>query len=78
MAIKLNDKELQRVDVINQSDRPATFTRKVHLEKGEQLIAAGYMNNYNSDGDRNLFVQWIEVQGRWAARRLRCRKRTAG
>ncbi|MGI9241506.1 MAG: DUF1592 domain-containing protein [Verrucomicrobiales bacterium] len=63
MAIKLNHKELQRVDVINQSDRPMTFTRKGNMNEGEQLIAAGYMNNFNSDGDRNLFVQWIEVQG---------------
>lgn len=63
MAIKLNQEELERVDVINQSDRPMTFTRKVSMKRGAQLIAAGYMNNFNSDGDRNLFVQWIEVEG---------------
>lgn len=63
MAIKVDGKEIDRVDVINRSDKPTTFTRKVALKKGKHLIAAGYMNNFNSDGDRNLYLHWIEVQG---------------
>jgi len=63
MAVKVDGKELQRVDVVPRSDKPMTFKRRVRLEKGKHLIAAGYMNNFNSDGDRNLFVHWIEIQG---------------
>ena len=63
MAVKVDDQELLRVDVPNRADRPMTFTHKVRLGKGAHLIAAGFMNNFNSDGDRNLFVHWIDVEG---------------
>ncbi|MFT4546761.1 MAG: hypothetical protein ACI8XO_003038 [Verrucomicrobiales bacterium] len=63
MAIKVDGKEIERVDVVAQSNRPMTRERRVKLSKGEHLIAAAYMNNFNSDGDRNLYVHWIEVQG---------------
>ena len=63
MALKIDGKEIQRVDVIGQEERPITLKRRVKLAKGEHLVAAGYMNNFNSDGDRNLFVHWVEIQG---------------
>ena len=63
MAIKLDGKELRRVDVVNRADKPMLFSHKVRMGKGKHQIAAAYMNNFNSDGDRNLFVHWIEVHG---------------
>ena len=71
MAFRLGGKELKVVDVPTVESHPGIYEVRARIESGKQRLAIAYVNNYNvSDhpdpklrGDRNLIVDYIEVEG---------------
>jgi len=69
LAVKLGDKEIAAFDV--NTDKPKTFEAKITAKAGWQKVSVAFLNNYddttNQDpklrGDRNLFVESVEVEG---------------
>ncbi|HZJ15517.1 MAG TPA: DUF1592 domain-containing protein, partial [Chthoniobacteraceae bacterium] len=62
MAFRIGGKEV-RVFEVKAVERSATYEVSAPLEAGAQKIAIAYLNNFNSDGDRNLFVEAVEILG---------------
>src|SRR5690606_2142315 len=63
MAVRLDGKELHVQSVRAVAGRPETFEIPVTVEAGRHRIGVAYLNNFNSDGDRNLFMTRFEVVG---------------
>ena len=64
MALRVDGKELKVFDV-KSVERGARYEVRAPVEAGSRKIAVAYLNNFNVDGvgDRNLFVEWLEVAG---------------
>ena len=64
MALRVDGKELKVFDV-KSVERGARYEVSAPIESGSRKIAVAYLNNFNVDGvgDRNLFVEWLEVVG---------------
>ena len=62
MALRVDGKEL-RVFEVKAAGRGKPYEVRAAVEAGERKIAVAYLNNFNKDGegDRNLFVEWLEV-----------------
>lgn len=71
MAFTVDGEMIAGTAVTAEADQPAIFRFPVQLEEGPSKLAVGYTNNYvdndNPDralrGDRNLFVDYVEVEG---------------
>ena len=63
LVVYVNGKLVEETNVTAQGDRPELVEIDVLLLKGANEIQVGYTNNFNSDGDRNLFVDYVDVQG---------------
>lgn len=71
MSVRVAGKELSVIDVPAIESAPGIYEVRAPLELGKQRLAVAYINNYNvSDhpdpklrGDRNLVVDYIEVEG---------------
>ena len=61
MRVSVAGRELKVFEVPNEKGK--IFEVTTPLEAGPHKIAVGYLNNYNEKGDRNLFVDYVEVQG---------------
>jgi hypothetical protein len=69
LALRVGGRELQVFDVPNT--KGALFEVRTALDAGPQKIAVAYLNNYSDPdhpdeklrGDRNLFVDYVEVVG---------------
>ncbi len=61
MALRVDGKELRVFDV-KAAARGKPYEVRAAVEAGERRIAVAYLNNFNDgEGDRNLFVEWVEV-----------------
>ena len=61
MALRVDGNEL-RVFEVKAQGRGKPYEVRVPMEAGERKIAVAYLNNFNDgEGDRNLFVEWVEV-----------------
>jgi hypothetical protein len=70
MALHAGGRDVAQVDVPQTDAEPATFEAPVHLAGGRQKIAAAFLNDYYhpessdpEDRDRNLIVDWLELEG---------------
>ncbi len=71
MTLRLDGKPLKTFEVTALRGSPQTCTFRVHVEPGERPIAAEFINDYYNNtapdpkdrGDRNLYVDFIEVRG---------------
>ncbi|MHA3773730.1 DUF1592 domain-containing protein [Verrucomicrobiota bacterium sgz303538] len=71
MALRVGGKDVKVFDVTALMDKRASYEVKTRIEGGRQRVALAYLNNYvdqnNPDpklrGDRNLFVEFLEVEG---------------
>ena len=63
MSVSVNGDRVTEIDVPVTSDEPQIDEIEVTLPAGRPKIAVGYLNNFNSNGDRNLFVDYIDVIG---------------
>ena len=61
MKVSVAGRELKTFAVPNE--KGAIFEVKTTLEAGTHNVAVAYLNNFNSKGDRNLFVDWVEFEG---------------
>lgn len=63
LSVKLGDKELQVIEVVAREGQSADYDVKVKAAAGEQALTLAYLNNFNSAGDRNVFVEHVEIVG---------------
>ncbi|MBS1710036.1 MAG: DUF1592 domain-containing protein, partial [Armatimonadetes bacterium] len=70
MAVGVNGKLLQVIPVAALRDKPKVFEIPVDLKKGVILVSLAFTNDYfdakfpdPSKRDRNLYVQWVELEG---------------
>lgn len=63
LSVKLGDRELQVIEVAAREGQAADHDVKLAAGAGEQLLTLAYLNNFNSAGDRNVFVEHVEVVG---------------
>ncbi len=70
MELRVNGKAIKIFDVKAVEEEPAIYQTETRLKRGQTKIAVAYLNNYNNrkegtpdQGDRNLFVDFIEVVG---------------
>lgn len=75
MAFRLDGKEVYVADVAARAGDPATYETKVTVEPGQKRFALAFINDFydpkNPDPhnrDRNLAIEWLEVQGPLDAR----------
>lgn len=66
MTINVNGVTVAQVDVEATADAPQTYEVLVHLEQGVTTVEAEFINDFYDPelaGDRNLIIDWIEVEG---------------
>lgn len=71
LEVTINGEAPQVIDVDAFADKPRTYTIKSHLSQGDNRLSLAYLNNYNVqdhpvaelNGDRNLFVDYVEIEG---------------
>ncbi len=71
LEIQLGDGEKHVIDVDAFIDRPKLYSLQSNLPKGSLELKLAYLNNYNVqdhpvaelNGDRNLFVDFVRVEG---------------
>lgn len=71
MAVTINRELVAEVDVTAEGRQPEIFRMPVQLDQGKATISVAYTNNYVDSqnrnpelrGDRNLFIDYVEVEG---------------
>ena len=63
LALRVDGKEI-RIFEVKAEGRGKPYEVSAPVEEGLRKIAVAYLNNFNNaEGDRNLFVEWVEVIG---------------
>ena len=71
VAIKINGKDTQQIDVKATRDGPETYKVKLKLPGAATRVAAHFINDYYQPkapdpklrGDRNFYLYWMELEG---------------
>lgn len=71
MAFRIEGRDVDTVDVTAVSRSPKTYETRVRVEQGVRRVAVAFINDYYAPdakdpklrGDRNLYVDYIEIQG---------------
>ena len=70
MALLVNGRSVKELEVPGDEKKPETYELKVELEAGDRKLAAAFTNDYYKPDDpdpkqrdRNLAVEWIELEG---------------
>lgn len=63
MSVRLDGKEILARPIRAQAEKPETFEIPIEVEAGKHRLGVAYLNNFNSDGDRNLYLSSFEVLG---------------
>lgn len=63
MSVRLEGKELVARPIKAQAERPESFEIPIEVEAGKRRLGVAYLNNFNSDGDRNLYLVSLEILG---------------
>lgn len=69
MAFRIDGKDIQVVDVPSVESEPGTYEIPYRAKAGERLFGLAFVNDYyepeapESDRDRNLIIEYLEVQG---------------
>ena len=63
MEVKIDGERVTVFEVPVTEDRKKVYEVKQRLARGSHPVALGYLNNFNSNGDRNLFVNYVELVG---------------
>ncbi|MBX3745601.1 MAG: DUF1592 domain-containing protein [Verrucomicrobiae bacterium] len=64
MGVGLGGREIHVQSVRALEGRPETFEVPIRIEEaGPQRLSVSYLNNFNTDGDRNVFMTSFEVLG---------------
>jgi mono/diheme cytochrome c family protein len=73
MSVRLDDKEVKEFEVANQRHNPIDYKTKLKASRGAAKFSVAFLNDYSKTkdevekgerpGDRNLYVQYVELQG---------------
>jgi mono/diheme cytochrome c family protein len=73
MSVRLDDKEVKLFEVANARHNPIEYQTKVKVNRGSAKVSVAFLNDYaktkdevekgERPGDRNLYVQYVELQG---------------
>ena len=63
MSVRLDGGELVARPIRAQSEKPETFEIPIEVSAGRHRLGVAYLNNFNADGDRNLYLTSFEVLG---------------
>ncbi len=63
MSVRLDDQEVAVRSIRAVAERPESFEVPIRVTAGVRKLGVAYLNNFNSDGDRNLFLTSFEVVG---------------
>jgi hypothetical protein len=63
LSVRINRNEAQVIDIPAFDTKPEIYTVPIDLEASSHRLELGYTNNYNEDGDRNLFVDHVIIEG---------------
>ncbi|MBI5364202.1 MAG: DUF1592 domain-containing protein [Planctomycetes bacterium] len=70
MAVRVGEKEVERFEVAGERGDAATFTVRLRLDAGSRSIGVAFLNDYYApeaadpgERDRNLVVEWVELEG---------------
>lgn len=70
MAVRVDEKEVERFEVAGERRDAATFTARLRLDAGARAIGVAFLNDYYQpdapdpgERDRNLVVEWFELEG---------------
>lgn len=77
MALKLDGEKLAEFEVAATDEEPENFEFRLRVEPGERRVAAAFLNDYykpddpdENNRDRNLFIDYLEVEGPFDAGEL--------
>ncbi len=63
MAVRLDGKEIHVQSIRAMAEKPETFEIPLETEAGTRRVGVAYLNNFNADGDRNVYLSSFEVVG---------------
>lgn len=66
MAFIVNGFSVQDIDVPATREAPAVYEFETTLDAGRQSFGVGFLNDFrdtDTGADRNLYVDWIEIEG---------------
>jgi mono/diheme cytochrome c family protein len=63
LSVKVGGRELAVVEVSAQEGQAADYDVPVKLEPGTQALTLAFLNNFNTAGDRNVYVEHVELLG---------------
>src|SRR5690606_37124355 len=63
LSVKLGDQELAVIEVSAQEGQAADYDVPVKVAAGTQPLTLAFLNNFNTAGDRNVFVEHVELLG---------------
>lgn len=63
LSVRVNGNEVRVIDVKAEESGPQIYEFKTQLQKGAHKIGFAYLNNFNRNGDRNLFMHYAEITG---------------
>jgi hypothetical protein len=64
MSISVNAMDISTIDVTAEESTPQTYEATTTLAAGTAMLGAAFLNDfYEAPIDRNLMVDWIEVEG---------------
>ncbi|MBK7875986.1 MAG: DUF1592 domain-containing protein [Planctomycetes bacterium] len=70
MAVRVDGKDVERFEVPGERTDRATYTARFRLEPGKHALGVAFVNDYYEkdaadpgERDRNLFVEWVELEG---------------
>ena len=63
IGIRVDGREVLVRGIRATSEKPETVDVEVSVESGRHRLGVAYLNNFNSDGDRNLYLVGFEVVG---------------
>ena len=63
LSVRVDGNEVRMIDVKSEESSPQIYEFKTQLEAGAHKFGFAYLNNFNSSGDRNLFMHYAEITG---------------
>lgn len=63
LRLRLDGREIQVQSVKATAEKPETYEVTVKVEAGRHKLGVAYINNFNADGDRNVYLASLEVAG---------------
>ncbi len=63
LGVRFDGSQIHVQSVKAQGDRPETFEVRLQASAGKHKLGVAYLNNFNADGDRNVYLVGAEIVG---------------